>query len=81
MLFLTDDAAFQQRVVQGVAAFRGIGEEEARRSVLLGSVEEVKGQVREFAEAGVQEVIVAQFPRTHRESLLRFSQEVVPAFR
>ena len=80
LLFLTDDPAFQQRVVQGVAAFRGIGEEEARRSVLLGSVEEVKAQVREFAEAGVQEIIVAQFPRTHRESLLRFSREVVPAF-
>jgi F420-dependent oxidoreductase-like protein len=81
MLFLTDDAAFQQRVAQGVAAFRGVGEDEARRSVLLGSAEEVKAQVREFAEAGVQEIIVAQFPRTHRESLMRFSQEVVPAFR
>jgi len=29
----------------------------------------------------VQEIIVAQFPRTHRESLLRFSREVIPAFR
>src|SRR3989304_958554 len=74
LLFLTDDPAFQQRVVQGVAAFRGIGEEEARRSVLLGSGEGVKAQIRGFAEAGVQEIIVAQFPRTHRESLLRFSQ-------
>jgi len=81
LLFLTDDAAFKQRVVQGVMAFRGANAEDARRSVLLGSVEEVKAQVREFAEAGVQEVIVAQFPRTHRESLLRFSQDVVPAFR
>jgi F420-dependent oxidoreductase-like protein len=80
-LFLTDDPAFQQRVVQGVRAFRGGSEEDARRSVLLGSVEDVKAQVREFADAGVQEIIVAQFPRTHRESLLRFSQEVIPAFR
>ena len=81
LLFLTDDPAFKQRVVQGVMAFRGASEEDARRSVLLGSVEEVKAQVGEFAEAGVQEIIVAQFPRTHRESLLRFSQEVAPAFR
>ena len=81
LLFLTDDPAFQQRVVQGVRAFRGGSEEDARRSVLLGSVEDVKAQVREFADAGVQEIIVAQFPRTHRESLLRFSQEVAPAFR
>ena len=80
-LFLNEDPAFQQRVVQGLVSLRGGSEEEARRSVLLGSVEEVKAQVREFAEAGVQEVIVAQFPRTHRESLLRFSQEVIPAFR
>ncbi|MDO8612483.1 MAG: TIGR03560 family F420-dependent LLM class oxidoreductase [Dehalococcoidia bacterium] len=81
LLFLTDDPAFQQRVVQGVRAFRGGSEEDARRSVLLGSVEDVKAQVREFADAGVQEIIVAQFPRTHRESLLRFSREVIPAFR
>jgi len=80
-LFLTDDPAFQQRVVQGVMAFRGVGEEEARRSVLLGSVEDVKSQVQEFADAGVQEIVLAQFPRTHRESLLRFSREVIPAFR
>jgi F420-dependent oxidoreductase-like protein len=81
LLFLTDDPGFQQRVVQGVMAFRGVGEEEARRSVLLGSVEDVKSQVREFADAGVQEIVLAQFPRTHRESLLRFSREVIPAFR
>ena len=81
LLFLTDDPGFQQRVVQGVMAFRSVGEEEARRSVLLGSVEDVKSQVREFADAGVQEIMLAQFPRTHRESLLRFSQEVAPAFR
>jgi alkanesulfonate monooxygenase SsuD/methylene tetrahydromethanopterin reductase-like flavin-dependent oxidoreductase (luciferase family) len=62
-------------------AFRGVGEEEARRMVLLGSVEDVKSQVREFADAGVQEIVLAQFPRMHRESLLRFSQEVAPAFR
>jgi F420-dependent oxidoreductase-like protein len=81
LLFLTDDPGFQQRVVQGVMAFRGVGEEEARRMVLLGSVEDVKSQVREFADAGVQEIVLAQFPRMHRESLLRFSQEVAPAFR
>jgi len=81
LLFLTDDPGFQQRVVQGVMAFRSVGEEEARRSVLLGSVEDVKSQVREFADAGVQEIVLAQFPRMHRESLLRFSQEVAPAFR
>lgn len=79
-LFLTDDPALQQRAVQGVAAFRGVSEEEARRSILVGSPEEIRAQVQAYAEAGVQEIIVAQFPRFHRESLLRFSREVIPAF-
>ncbi len=80
-LFLNDDPAFQQRVVQGMMAFRGGSEEEARRSVLMGSLDDVKAGVQAFADAGVQEIIVAQFPRFHRDSLLRFSAEVIPAFR
>ncbi len=80
-LFLNDDPAFQQRVVQGFTAFRGGSEDEARRSLLLGSVDDVKKGVQSFVDAGVQEVILAQFPRFHRESLLRFSREVIPAFR
>ncbi len=82
LLFLNEDPAFQQRVVQGVMAFRGSSSEgEARRSVLLGSIDDVKAGVQSFIDAGVQEIYVAQFPRTHRESLLRFSKEVIPAFR
>ena len=80
-LFLNEDPAFQQRVVQGMMAFRGGTEEEARRSVLMGSVDDVKNGVQAFADAGVQEIIVAQFPRFHRNSILRFSQDVIPAFR
>lgn len=80
MLFLNDDPTFQQRVVQGVSAFRGVSEDEARRSVLVGSVDDVKALLREFADAGVQEVVLQQFPRLHRESLLRFSREVIPEF-
>ena len=81
LLFLNEDPAFQQRVVQGIVSFRGGSEEEARRSVLMGSVEDVKAGVQAFADAGVEEIIVAQFPRFHRESLLRFSAEVIPALR
>ena len=80
-LFLNEDPAFQQRVIQGMMAFRGGTEEEARRSVLMGSVEDVKNGVQAFVDAGVQEIIVAQFPRFHRNSLFAFSQEVIPAFR
>jgi len=81
MLFLNEDPAFQQRVVQGMMAFRGGTENEARRSVLMGSVDDVKGGVQSFIDAGVQEIHLQQFPRTHRESLLRFSKEVIPAFK
>jgi len=81
MLFLNDDPAFQQRVVQGLMAFRGGTEDEARRSVLMGSVDDVKASVQSFIDAGVQEIHLQQFPRTHRESLLRFSKEVIPAFK
>ena len=79
-LFLSEDPAFQQRVVQGFVSLRGGSEEDARRSVLMGSVDEVKAAVQAFIDAGVQEIIVAQFPRFHRDSLLRFSREVIPAF-
>jgi F420-dependent oxidoreductase-like protein len=81
LLFLNEDPAFQQRVVQGVMAFRGSSEDDARRSVLMGSVDDVRAGVQSFIDAGVQEMYLAQFPRTHRESLLRFSKEVIPAFR
>jgi F420-dependent oxidoreductase-like protein len=80
-LFLNDDPAFQQRVVQGVMSLRGGSEEDARRSVLMGSADEVKAGVQAFADVGVQEIILAQFPRFHRDSLLRFSREVIPEFR
>ncbi len=80
-LWITDDPAFKQRVLQGMSVARGTSEEEAARSVLLGSVEEVKAQVAAYVEAGVQEFMLAQWPRFHRETLLRFSEEVVPAFR
>jgi F420-dependent oxidoreductase-like protein len=80
-LFLNEDPAFQQRVVQGFVAYSGGSEEDARRSVLMGSLDEVKAGVQAFVDAGVQEIIVAQFPRFHRDSLLRFSREVIPAFR
>jgi F420-dependent oxidoreductase-like protein len=80
LVFLTDDEEFKQRVVQGVMAFRGSDEEQARRSTLLGSPAEIASQIKEFEAVSVQEIILAQFPRVHRESLLRFSREVIPEF-
>lgn len=80
-LWLTDDPAFKQRVLQGMSVARGTSEEEAARSVLLGSVEEVKAQVAAYVEAGVEGFMLAQWPRFHRDTLLRFSEEIIPAFK
>ena len=51
-LFLNDDPAFQQRVVQGVMAFRGGTEDEARRSVLLGGIDDIKSGCRHSSTRG-----------------------------
>ena len=80
-LFLSDDPAFQQRVVQGMTAAMGVSEEEARKRVLLGSVDDIKQQVPGFIDAGVQEFMLAQWPRIHTDSLRRFSSEVIPEFK
>jgi F420-dependent oxidoreductase-like protein len=79
-LFMTDDASFRQRVLQGMSAATGRDEDEVARSLLLGSVDEIKEKIAEYVEAGVQEFMLAQWPRFHRESLQRFSADVIPAF-
>ena len=81
MLFLNDDPAFQQRVVDGIVSGLGRTEQDAPRTILLGSVEDVKAGIGEFIDAGAQEFIVWQLPRIHVKSLMRFSDEVIPAFR
>lgn len=80
-LFMTDDEAFRQRVLTGMSAALGSTPEEAARSLLIGSVAEIKVKVQEFVDAGVQEFMLALWPRFHRDSLLRFSKEVIPAFK
>ncbi len=47
----------------------------------MGSADEVKASVQAFVDVGAQEIIVWQFPRVYRDSLQRFSREVIPAFR
>jgi len=79
-LWLTDDQAFKDRVAQGMAAARGGTPEEAAKSVLLGNVDEVQAQVAAYRDAGVEEIYCAQWPRTHIESLRRFSEEIIPEF-
>jgi F420-dependent oxidoreductase-like protein len=81
VLFLTEDEALQQRVIQGMKALRDVSDEDARKMVLMGSPAEIINQIKAYEAAGVQEIMVAQFPAVHRKSLLRFSEEVIPAFK
>ena len=79
-LFLSDNESFKQRVLQGMSAATGRPAEEAAKSILLGSVDEVKEQVARFQAAGVEEMYLALWPRFLREPVLRFSREIIPAF-
>jgi F420-dependent oxidoreductase-like protein len=81
LMFLTEDTAIHQRFLQGFTAMRGVTEEEARRCVILGSADEAKTQVQALIDVGVQEVYLAQLSPLDREALVRFSNEVIPAFR
>jgi F420-dependent oxidoreductase-like protein len=79
-MWLSDDDAFKQRVAQGMAAASGRSPAEAVKSVLLGSVDEIKQQVQAYKDAGVDEMYLAQWPTTRMESLRKFSEQVIPEF-
>jgi F420-dependent oxidoreductase-like protein len=80
LMFLTEDTAIHQRVLFAIAGLRGISEEEARRTVLMGSVDEVKAGIQALKDVGVQEVYVGQFPPADSDALKLFSSEIIPAF-
>lgn len=79
-LFLNDNPQMQQRAVQWASEQYNTTEEELRKQ-LFGSLDDVKSGVKRLADAGAQEVMVFQLPRVHAKSALRFSEEVIPAFR
>jgi F420-dependent oxidoreductase-like protein len=79
-LFLNDNPAFKERVLQGISAMRP-DPEEARASILLGNVNEVKEQVEAFAETGLEEMYLALWPRFLMPVVKAFSDEVIPAYR
>jgi F420-dependent oxidoreductase-like protein len=79
-MWMSDDDGFKQRVAQGMAAAQGKSPEEAVKSVLLGNADELKRQVKAYADVGVEEMYLAQWPTTRMESLRKFSDEVIPEF-
>ena len=80
-LFLNDDPAMTSRAMRWAIDTYGPAEEEQiLRNGLFGHIDTVRGNVgRQIAE-GASEIIVFQLPRVHMKSLMRFSDDVIPAF-
>jgi F420-dependent oxidoreductase-like protein len=79
-LFLSDNESFKQRVLQGMSAAQGVSPEQAAKSILLGSADEIKEQVARFQNAGVEEMYLALWPRFVKKAVMQFSEEVIPEF-
>lgn len=79
-LFLSDDPAFKERVLQGMTAARGGTPEEAAAQLLIGTPDEIIEQIKGFEAAGTEEIYVALWPRFQPKPMRRFIAEVLPAF-
>ena len=80
-LFMHDDPAVVSRALAWAAQQYGQTEEQVRGGGLFGSADEVRDGVRRQIADGCDEIIVFQLPRVHAKSLMRFSEEVIAAFR
>ena len=78
-LFLHDDPHVKEQAIKVAVQQYGTSEEEVRKS-LFGTADDVRNGVQRQIDEGVDEIIVFQLPRVHMKSLLRFSEEVIPAF-
>jgi alkanesulfonate monooxygenase SsuD/methylene tetrahydromethanopterin reductase-like flavin-dependent oxidoreductase (luciferase family) len=80
MLFLHDDPLVQERAIRYAMDEYKQTEEQVRQQSLFGSVDDVRAAVRRQIDAGADEINLFQLPRVHANSLLRFSEEVIPQF-
>jgi alkanesulfonate monooxygenase SsuD/methylene tetrahydromethanopterin reductase-like flavin-dependent oxidoreductase (luciferase family) len=80
LLFLHDDPLVVERVLRFAMEQYSQTEEQVRAG-LFGSVDDVRAAVRRQVDEGADEINLFQLPRVHTESLLRFSEEVIPQFR
>jgi alkanesulfonate monooxygenase SsuD/methylene tetrahydromethanopterin reductase-like flavin-dependent oxidoreductase (luciferase family) len=79
-LFLNDDPAAQERAVRWAMEEYKLSEEQVREQ-FFGSIDDMRRSVQAQADAGADEINLFQLPRIHLKSLLRFSEEIIPAFR
>ncbi len=79
-VLLSDDPALVRRAMDWAIATYGGTEESIRSTSIFGSTSDVKERIEGLADAGMQEITLFQLPRVHLRSLLRFSEDVIPAF-
>jgi F420-dependent oxidoreductase-like protein len=80
LVFLTDDENVHQRAIIGLKAASDQSEDEVRQTVILGGPEEAVRQIRDLADAGVEETYIVQFDPSRRQTLEDFSAKVIPEF-
>lgn len=79
-MFFHDDPGVQARAIQAAAAGYNMTEDQVLNTSLFGSAQDIRARVERLVEEGVQELYIFQLPHIHRKSLLRFSEEIIPAF-
>lgn len=77
---ITDDLETAAPLVQGYAMYQGIGEDEARRWMLLGRADDVRRQIDAFVAAGVTHFVLTLSPYNF-DVFERFATEVMPHYR
>lgn len=60
---------------------RVIAGKKAARSVLAGSVDDIKARIQEYVDAGATSVVITTRPSLNHDLMRRFATEVMPAFR
>lgn len=78
---VTDSRAEKDELLRRFAAAFGITREQYEPGALVGSASEVRDRIAQFIDVGVTHFIpIANTPFNH-ESIRRFAEEVIPAFR
>jgi len=77
---ITDDLSTVAPLIQGYAMYQQIGEEEARRWMLLGSADDVCRQIDAFIAAGISHFVLTLSPYNF-DVFERFAAEVLPRYR
>jgi F420-dependent oxidoreductase-like protein len=60
---------------------RAVVKKEVARSILADSPDTIRDRIREYADAGVSEIILSLRPPFDRDLLRRFAEEIMPSFR